>query len=465
MEDIQDDRLKALYGLKAYRSGEKAYDGTKAGYKELQENSKKKNNNSQADATTANTQPNPSANTSSTTTGNNNPVNSGNGNSQPTTGNNSQTNTGDNTPANNNTKEKNEKVDNSFTATVGFSSSKQKTETTTSAATVRGSSLTSSGDINLIATGSGQIDLTGNAVDGDLNILGSSVSGNNVYLSAARDVSLKAQANTTDSIMKSSGGSYGFGASASLGPNSSVSYYLEGSKNSSNSTGHATTWTEAMVTGNANLTMISGRDTNLVGAQAHGDSINLNVGRNLNLASLQDVETYNEKNKSINGKIGIGMASNVGFNKGTMNSTYKSVNEQTGIFAGKGGFDVYVEGNTDLKGAVMASKAEAGKNRLSTGTLTFSDIENEAKYKAKSFGVNYAKGAGVENKDKGWTPNMGVPVSDEKTSTTHAAIAEGTIEIRDQANQKADITKLRRDTENAVNKLDQIFDKKTVQEK
>ncbi|EGO62457.1 adhesin HecA family protein, partial [Acetonema longum DSM 6540] len=114
---------------------------------------------------------------------------------------------------------------------------------------------------------------------------------------------------------------------------------------------------------------------------------------------------------------------------------------------------------------VIDSTATPDKNRLSTGTLTFSDIENKAEYKAESHGVGYAVGKDVENNAKGFTPDMGVPVSDDKTSTTHAAIAQGTIEIKDQANQKADITKLSRDTQNAVNKLDQIFDKKSVQEK
>ncbi|EGO62452.1 hemagglutinin repeat-containing protein, partial [Acetonema longum] len=168
MEDIQDDRLKTLYGLKAYRSGEKAY----GGIQEARQNAKESD------------------------------------------------------------------IGKSFNVTAGFSSSKQKTEATISAATVRGSSLTSSGDINLIATGSGQTDLAGKSADGDLNILGSSINGNNVYLSAARDVNLKAQANTTDSVMKSSGSSYGFGASFSLGKELGMGYYLEGNKSSGNSEEH-----------------------------------------------------------------------------------------------------------------------------------------------------------------------------------------------------------------------------------
>ncbi|EGO65234.1 hemagglutinin repeat-containing protein, partial [Acetonema longum] len=356
-------------------------------------------------------------------------------------------------------------IGNSFTASAGFSSSQQKTESFTSSTGIRSSRLASNGPITLIATGSGQLDPSGQAADGDLNLFGSLINGSAVYLSAARDVNLKAQANTMDASMTSSGKSSGFGVTADLGKTPGMGYYLEGSKSSGNSQAHSTTWTETQISGTTDFTMVSGRDINMIGAQVHGDSITVNVGRNLKLESLQDIETYSEKNKSVGGRLGIGTDTNVGFNKGTMDSTYQSVNEQTGLFAGKGGFNITVKDNTTIKGAVLDSEATPDKNKLDTGTLTWSAIENRAEYSASSTGVNYAIGKDVEEKDKGWTPNMGIPVSDDKNSTTHAAIAQGTIVIRDPANQKADLSKLSRDTENTTQALDRIFDKKTVQER
>ena len=59
------------------------------------------------------------------------------------------------------------------------------------------------------------------------------------------------------------------------------------------------------------------------------------------------------------------------------------------MIAGKGGFDIYVEKNTGLKGAAIASEATAEKNRLSTGTFSFSDLENGADYSSKSIGAAY----------------------------------------------------------------------------
>ena len=50
-------------------------------------------------------------------------------------------------------------------------------------------------------------------------------------------------------------------------------------------------------------------------------------------------------------------------------------------------------------------------------------------------------------------------------TTTRSAISKGTITITDKENQKQDIEKLNRDTENSLNKLKEIFDKTKVEEK
>jgi len=66
--------------------------------------------------------------------------------------------------------------------------------------------------------------------------------------------------------------------------------------------------------------------------------------------------------------------------KQKINSTYQSVIEQTAIRAGDGGFDINVNGNTHLKGAVIDSSLGAqvnGNNQLTTQTLTTQDIEKK----------------------------------------------------------------------------------------
>jgi filamentous hemagglutinin len=53
---------------------------------------------------------------------------------------------------------------------------------------------------------------------------------------------------------------------------------------------------------------------------------------------------------------------------GHADGKYAGVNEQAGINAGTGGFDINVKDNTGLTGAVITSVADASKNRLTTGT-------------------------------------------------------------------------------------------------
>lgn len=64
-----------------------------------------------------------------------------------------------------------------------------------------------------------------------------------------------------------------------------------------------------------------------------------------------------------------------------MHSTFDSVAEQSGIFAGAGGFDVTVGNHTQLNGGAIGSTASADKNSLDTGTLSYTNIDNNADYK------------------------------------------------------------------------------------
>ena len=196
----------------------------------------------------------------------------------------------------------------------------------------------------------------------------------------------------------------------------------------------------------------------------------MEVGKDLNIESLQDKETYDEKNNSSGFNFSVEVSQpkgkpatyeNAGItggkNKGKTNSTYESVTDQAGIYAGKGGFDIEVGKNTDLKGAVIASEADASKNKLSTDTLTYSDIENKAEYSSSSSGFNFDSKGEIPI-----TPSQGMPANGEAESTTKSAIAEGTIEIRSNENQN--ISDLSRNTQEALNKLEKIFDAKTVKE-
>ena len=149
--------------------------------------------------------------------------------------------------------------------------------------------------------------------------------------------------------------------------------------------------------------------------------------------------------------------------------SYKSVTEQAGIYAGKEGFDIKVENNTDLKGAVIASEAEADKNTLTTGTISFSDIKNEAEYDTKGIGMTLDANKTSGNQpstvgQKGLIPTVPASVGDSAESTTKSGVSEGKINVTKPEKQKQDVNTLNRDTKNTLNKLDQIFDIEKIRE-
>ncbi|HDV5959456.1 TPA: hemagglutinin repeat-containing protein, partial [Yersinia enterocolitica] len=114
------------------------------------------------------------------------------------------------------------------------------------------------------------------------------------------------------------------------------------------------------------------------GSQVSGETVKADVGRDLLLQSQQDSDRYDSKQQdaSIGGSFNFGSmtgSASINASHDKMHSNFDSVQEQTGIFAGKGGFDITVGEHTRLDGAVIASTATADKNTLDTGTLGFSN--------------------------------------------------------------------------------------------
>ncbi|MGL5513486.1 MAG: hemagglutinin repeat-containing protein, partial [Sporomusa sp.] len=298
---------------------------------------------------------------------------------------------------------------------------------------------------------------------------GSSVAGDNVSLKAQKNINIIASENTnvTEETAKSSKGSVGVSISVSgiSGVNAGYSQGKEEIEENS------VTYNPSSVAAKDTLTLESSQDTNIIGSEASGNTVRAEVGGDLNIESLQAKETYEEKSSSSGlgisagitaGKIGkAGIAGSAV--KGKIESDYESVSDQAGIYAGEGGFDINVGGNTDLKGAVIASEADTEKNKLSTDTLTYSDIENKAEYSGSSVGVGLDTRKDAEQNEKGLTPAIGTKASGDAASTTQSAIAPGTIEVRSNPNQ--DLSGLSRDPSGSLNALGKIFDKKTVQEK
>ncbi|MFG5877999.1 VENN motif pre-toxin domain-containing protein, partial [Escherichia coli] len=149
-----------------------------------------------------------------------------------------------------------------------------------------------------------------------------------------------------------------------------------------------------------------------------------------------------------------------------MKSRFDSVAEQTGMFAGDGGFDITVGRHTQLDGAVIASTATPDKNHLDTGTLGFSDLHNEADYKVSHSGISLSGGGSFGDKFQGNMPGGMISAgghSGHAEGTTQAAVADGTITIRDRDNQKQNLANLSRDPAHANDSISPIFDKEKEQ--
>ncbi|HHP3197160.1 TPA: hemagglutinin repeat-containing protein, partial [Escherichia coli] len=231
--------------------------------------------------------------------------------------------------------------------------------------------------------------------------------------------------------------------------------------------GNGTTHTETTVDAGKQLAIISGRDTTLTGAQAGGETVKVDAGRHLTLTSEQDSDRYDSKqqNASAGGSFTFGSMSgsaSVNLSRDKMHSNYDSVQEQTGIFAGRGGFDVTTGQHTQLNGTVIASTATADKNRLDTGTLGFSDIENRADYKVEHQSVGISTGGSIGGQFAGNMANnllVGANHEGHADSTTQSAVSAGNITIRDTKSQKQDVADLNRDAAHANQTLSPIFDR------
>ena len=352
--------------------------------------------------------------------------------------------------------------------------------------------------------------------DENIAVKGSQITGENVTLQAEKDIHLTAAENRKTAEGNSR--SKGAGITASFGIGGLQNVGISAGKSKGNMEEEIITHTGSAVTAKNTLTMESGKDIDIKGSKAGGKKVEIKTGNNLSIESLQDSHTYHSRDKEsgihlqrdITARPDTGKKKmddpyfSIGKKTETTDSTYESVTKQAGIYAGQEGYDIQVKNNTRLKGAVIDSQAEKEKNKLTTGTLTWENIDNKAEYKTGGHGISYngkigggdkndpldsrinnryGKDAitGQRNGINKITPtiygskiplnergllNTPIPsVKGKAGTTTRSAVSKGTITITDKENQKQDISQLNRNTEDSLNKLKEIFDKTKVEER
>lgn len=326
---------------------------------------------------------------------------------------------------------------------LGMNKSESKSEQTSN--TAAASTVAAGGDVTIVSSGGTR--------NNDLTVQGSEITaGNNALLKADGNILLAGAQNTIEqhSTNKSVNGSLGIGISFGSEKNG-LSFNASASQSRGNADGNDLVWSNTHVTAGKQASLISGKDTTLRGAVVSGETVKADIGGNLNVESLQDTSTFASEQKSMSAGISICIppvcagAATASFSStnAKQKSNFASVIEQSGIRAGDGGFDINVRGNTDLKGGVIASSDKAiadGKNSLTTGTLTVSDIHNVSEASAKTSGVDLSSDMldgklGTAKALLANSLNNGSD-SDSESSDTRSAISAGTLVITNAERQR-----------------------------
>ena len=296
----------------------------------------------------------------------------------------------------------------------------------------------------------------------DMTVKGSIVNAKDIHLKAGNNIRILSSENKSTTIEDYKAKSGSVGASLSKGGYGIGASYGKGKGQIEETT---LTHTPSDITAKDTASLSSGNDTTIRGGTVKGNKVTANAGRNLTIESEQDKKNYKETSKTSGLSISYtpGSAVTVSGGKGKTNtdSTYESVTKQAGIYAGKEGYDIQVKNNTRLKGAVIDSQAEKEKNRITTGTLTWENIDNKAEYKTKASGITVSTNAisKLNPLGLGYVPT--IPVKEKAGSTTYAAIADSIITTTKEKTDK----EISHDTANALNTLSEIFDKKKIEEK
>ncbi|QAB31354.1 hemagglutinin repeat-containing protein [Pantoea ananatis] len=353
--------------------------------------------------------------------------------------------------------------------TLSYGSQSSKSESNSQSSQAQGSTLNAGRNIAITATGKNKGEQSG-----DITLAGTQMkAGGEMTLDAARDINLLSSQNTqqTDNKNSSKGGSVGIGIGVgSGGYGITVSASVNSSKGREN--GNSLTHNETTLDAGGGINLKSGRDTTLKGAQVNGETIKADVGRNLTLASEQDSDRYDSKQQSASagGSFTFGSmtgSANVNVSKDKIHSNFDSVKEQTGLFAGKGGYQITVGNHTQLDGAVIASTADKDRNVLDTGTLGWSDIQNQADYKSEHQSAGFNSGGPIGSNllsNVSALPISAAGGSGHAEGSTKAAVSDGNIIIRNRDAQQQDLSGLSRDTDHANDgSISPIFDKEKEQ--
>ena len=300
----------------------------------------------------------------------------------------------------------------------------------------RGSTIQGGGNVNLTST------------QGDIHVVQGNLSaGNTLNLDSAGDILLEAGKAHVADRSKSSNAGAEVGVGVVVGAQTGVYVYAEASVGSSKANSDSNTWQNTTLTGQ-NISLKAEGDTTLRGATAAADRIDVKTGGTLTIESLQDIAESMSRNSQVGGRVQVafGNAWNAdGYaSAGKAEGNYQGVGQQSGLFAGNGGYHVDA-GHVNLVGGAIAS-THAGNSELTAGSLTFTDLQNHMDYTASSGSTSGGAGGQMD----GWAPKPGTAAprggpglsmmeKGSDSSSTLATLTEGNITIGGKQTSAAEL--------------------------
>ena len=365
-------------------------------------------------------------------------------------------------------------IDDAVNLSVSIGSTSRRQGQVVDTNTYQGGTLVSDSTVRITAR---------DAEQSGIHVTGETVQAKNLVLDSASDINLVAGKNTVDvkNTYKSSGWSIGAGISLTGGGLLDIN--ASGNMARQNGDTHQENYVPTKIKAAELAQLKAKRDTNIIGSTVSGKKVDVDTGRDLHIQSLQDVDNFKEHSKSA----GFSVSSKPNFKNptgsinasvGRIDSKWKSVTQQAGIYAGEEGYNINVGNNTTLEGSVIKSNAPKAKNNLTTKSLEMKDLKNEAEYTYSNNGIGYnyygskKKLEEMKTNDKkgydkiynsiGLVPNLGVGSKGKASSTTQSAISDGILTVD---GKEINTKTINTNTENTLHQLDKIFDKKKIEER
>lgn len=310
-------------------------------------------------------------------------------------------------------------------ATGGFygsiSASHEETErsTNTKSTSARGSQIISYGG-NIDMSAEEELTIQGSAVaalQGDVSLSGDEVS----ILSAENKTTATwgtEHRKTTDELFNTSGF------------NSLPTH----SENNADGSSRSTTHTHSLVqAGNGKLSIKSNKDTTVKGAQVEGKDVALDVGGDLNVASVQNTSSSESQSN------GYSIGASTGFNKGESDANRKWTDTQTHI-VGTEKIDVKAK-KLELEGAVIANAdverdesgkvtgmTDKGELSVEVDELVVKDLEDTDTADSYSYGVNVSGFTGFPQVPQGGSTQLnGSSSGHTKKGKSTGTLGQGTV--------------------------------------